>query len=75
MQVADVIHLATETVTDRHFASKKIIIQLDNSIGFVSQKIIPFIFNMNTILHNKKKVWSRWIFTETQTGKTGLDTH
>ena len=76
VQVSAVIKFAVDTVQDRHPAAKKVIIQSDNSSGFASQEIFPFVFNINTRLENiKKLVFNRWIFTVAQTGKTRLDTH
>ena len=42
------IQLSVDTVQDHHPATKKVIIQSDNSGGFASQELIPFVFNMNT---------------------------
>ena len=71
-----VVQLAVDTLQDLHPAAKKVIIQSDNASGFSSQGLILSIFNMNTRLdYEKNVVWSRWIFTESHTGKTRLDTH
>ena len=63
--------LAVDTVQDRHPSIKKVIIKSDNAIGFASQELILFIFNVHTRLDDEKNVvLSRWIFTEAQTVKT-----
>ena len=48
------IHLAVDTVKDRHPAAKKVTIQSDNASGFASQELISFVFNMNSRLDDKK---------------------
>ena len=64
MQVAAVIQLDVDTVKDLHPTEKKAIIQSDNASGFSSQELIPFIFNMNTIIDDENNVvFSMWIFT------------
>ena len=55
VQVASVIQLDAKTVQDCHPAENKIVIQSDNAIGFASQELIPFVFNMITGLHIEKK--------------------
>ena len=76
LQGVYVIQLSVGTVQDRHPAAKNVIIQSDNASGFASRELIPFIFNMNTILGDEKNVvLSRWIFSEAKTGKTRSDTH
>ena len=54
MQVTAVIQLNIDTVQDRHSDTKKVIIKSDNASGSASQELIPFIFNMNTILDDEK---------------------
>ena len=74
--VSVVINLNVDIVQDRHPAAKKFIIQSDNTSAFASQELIPSILNMNTRLDVKRNVvLSRWIFTESQTGKIPLYTH
>ena len=76
VQVKALIQLTVDTLQDRHTAAKKFIIQSDNASGFASQELIPFIFSINTRLDDEKNVvLSIWIFTESHTGKTQLDTH
>ena len=52
--MAAVIHLAVDTVQDRHPAAKNVIIQSDHTSGFATQEIIMFISNMNTRLYNER---------------------
>jgi hypothetical protein len=50
----------------------EIILQSDNASGFASQQHIPQVHHMNA---DSLPVFSTWIFTEAQTGKSRLDTH
>ena len=50
------IQLAVDTVKYLHPAAKKVIIQSDGESGFASKEIIPFFFNMNTRLDDKRKL-------------------
>ena len=64
MQVEAVNQLSVDTVQYCHPATKNIIFQSDNASGFASQELMPFIFNMDTILDGEKNiVLSRWTFT------------
>ena len=50
--------------------------QSENASGFASQELTTFIFNMKTRLRTDKNMVSIiWIFTESQTRKTQLDSH
>ena len=76
IQVGAIIRLASRIINDNGLDIKTIFFQSDNASGFSSSNVITFIFNLNSC--NKKNnvlVISRWIFTETQTGKKKLDAH
>ena len=76
MQIAAIVKLLVQTVQYHHLASKKVIIHSDNASGFASQELTTFIFNMKTRLRTDKNMVSIiWIFTESQTRKTQLDSH
>ena len=63
-QVVAVIQLYVDTVQDYHTSTKEVIIQSDIASGFSSQELIPFMFNMNTIIDDENNVvFSMWIFT------------
>lgn len=74
--MAAVVQLAVKTIQKRHPGGKQVVLQSDNASGFASQELIPFIFNMNKQLGEQNKpVFTKWIYTEAQTGKSHLKTH
>ena len=54
VQVAAVIQLAVDTVQYHYPSEKKVIINSDNAIGFSSQELILFVFNMSIRLDDEK---------------------
>ena len=76
VQVSPIIHLTVRTIDEIHGGVNNTILQSDNSTCCASWNYVPFIYNLNAKLReNNKATITNWIYTETQTGKSKLDTY
>ena len=76
VQVSSIIQLTVRTIDERHDGVNNTILQSDNSTCCASTNYVPFIYKLNTELReNNKATITNWIYIETQTGKSKLDTY